>query len=119
MVIAVRGAITVENTRDSIMDGTRLMLREILAENELDLEQIIAVTFTCTSDLDAVYPAVVAREIGLTSASLMCMQEMQVVGGMPKCVRVQVLANATVAQDNVRHVYLREARTLRPDLFDM
>jgi len=116
MVRAIRGAITAKNTRESILESTRLMLQSILTENELGIDQIIAVTFTCTRDLDAVYPAVAAREMGIVSASLMCMAEMEVVGGMPFCIRVQVLVETDLKSDCIKHVYLREARKLRPDL---
>jgi len=116
MVRAIRGAITAKNTRESILESTRMMLKAILAENDLEIDQIIAVTFTCTRDLDAVYPAVAAREIGLVSASLMCMTEMDVQGSLPYCIRVQVLAETDAAPDYINHVYLREARKLRPDL---
>jgi len=116
MIRAIRGAITAKNTRENILESTRMMLTAILAENDLEHNQIIAVTFTCTRDLDAVYPAVAAREMGLVSASLMCMAEMDVEGSLPSCIRVQVLAETEVAPEYIKHVYLRGARSLRPDL---
>jgi len=113
MVRAIRGAICAENTADSILARTKMLLDEIILVNSLEIEQIISVTFTCTKDLDAVYPAVAAREMGLVDASLMCMQEMDVAGAMQGLVRVQVLAGM---QGKARHVYLGRAKSLRPDI---
>jgi len=118
MIRAIRGATTAENTSDGIIQSTDQLLREILAANTLVLDRIIAVTFTCTEDLDAAYPAVAARKMGMTDASLMCAQEMRVPGSLQKCIRVQVLAETDVAQRDVRHIYLKEARVLRPDLIN-
>jgi len=118
MIRAIRGATTAENTSDSIIESTGELLREILVANALGLDQIIAITFTCTEDLDVAYPAVVARKMGMTNASLMCVQEMRVPDSLQKCIRVQVLAETDVAQRDVQHIYLKEARVLRPDLIN-
>ena len=118
MIRAIRGAVTCENTRESICEGAKVMLEQIISKNALEIEQVVAVTFTCTKDLNAAYPAIAAREIGLTAASLMCLAEMDVPGSLEKCVRVQVLAEMDVPQKDVRHVYLRDARVLRLDLAD-
>ena len=118
MIRAIRGAVTAENTAESITTNTRLMLKKILSANNLGIDEIISVVFTCTKDLNAVYPAVAAREIGLTAASLMCMAEMDVPGSLPGCVRVQVLAETDLAQNEITHAYLKGARILRPDLAD-
>ena len=113
---AVRGAVCAENSRESILERARFLLEEIFKTNSLVNEQIISITFTCTKDLDAVYPAVAAREMGLVNASLMCMAEMDVRGAMQGIVRVQVLAEMDLPQAQVRHIYLGKAATLRPDL---
>lgn len=117
MIRAIRGATTAVNTRDGIVGAAEELLREILKVNNLDIDQVISVLFTVTDDLYAAYPAVAARNLGMVHASLMCAQEMRVVGSLPRCVRVQVTAEMKgVAQKDVRHVYLRETRALRPDL---
>ena len=116
MIKAIRGATTAENTSDSITVDTKELLQEILKANNLGIDQVISILFTATADLDAAYPAVAARELGLTQAALMCVQEMYVVGSLPKCIRVQVTAEIDVSQRSVRHVYLKEAQVLRPDL---
>ncbi len=115
-LINIRGAITCENTKDDILEKTEVMLTKIIEENNLKIEDITAVLFTATRDLDAVYPAVAARKIGITRAALMCMQEMYVVGSLPKCVRVMVTAESDKKQAEANHVYLGEAERLRPDL---
>ena len=116
MVRAIRGATTADNTKESIIDSTKKLLLEILKVNKLDIVQIISVLFTATADLDRAYPAVAAREMGMTDAALMCVQEMHVAGSLPGCIRVLVTAETDIPQKDVRHVYLRGARVLRPDL---
>ena len=113
----IRGAITVEtNTENAILSATRTLLEQIVAANELIIGDIASVTFTATADLDAVYPAVAAREMGWTHTPLLCMQELAVRGSLPRCIRVLIHWNTERAPDEIRHVYLGEARKLRPDL---
>ena len=116
--VSIRGAITTKlNTKEAILEATRLMLEAIIEANELQIEHIVQIHFSATKDLDAVYPAVAARNIGITSASLMCFQEMYVVGSLEKCIRVDVLVEQEgLTRDNVKHQYLRDAKRLRPDL---
>jgi chorismate mutase len=113
----VRGAITVaQNTRAAILSATRELLAAVAAANGLAAEDVASVTFTATPDLDAVYPAVAAREMGWTQVPLLCMQEMAVPGSLTMCVRVLVHWNTDCEQHAVEHVYLGGARALRPDL---
>lgn len=116
--VSIRGAITTKfNTKEAILEATRLMLEAIIEANGLQIEHIVQIHFSATKDLDAVYPAVAARNIGITSASLMCFQEMYVVGSLEKCIRVDVLVEQEgLTRDNVKHQYLRDAKRLRPDL---
>ena len=116
--VSIRGAITAqENTREAILEATRMMLEAIINENALEIEHIVQIHFSTTKDLDAVYPAVAARAIGITSAALMCFQEMYVVGSLEKCIRVDVLVEQDgLTRENVKHQYLKEAQRLRPDL---
>jgi len=113
---AIRGATTAINTPESILDNTTILLKEILRENIINIDQVISITFTCTNDLDAVYPAAAARAMGITQASLMCMAEMEVTENLRKSIRVQVLAEVNIPQSEVIHVYQKETRALRPDL---
>ncbi len=116
-ILAVRGAITVEsNTRESILEGTRELLTEMIKRNELEISDIISVIFTCTKDLTAVYPAVAARELGMKYTALFCCQEMDVDGSLPMCIRVLMHVSSNEGQMRMRHTYMRKAETLRMDL---
>jgi chorismate mutase len=113
----IRGAITVEeNTAVAIKSAVRMLLERIVAANALDVADIASVIFTATLDLDAVYPAVAAREMGWVNTPLLCVQEMTVQGNLPRCIRVLFHWNTECAQADVHHIYLGEARALRPDL---
>ena len=117
-LVSIRGAITVEvNSKEAILEATQLMLEEIIKANQVEQKNIIQIHFSATKDLDAVYPAVAARTIGITSASLMCFQEMYVLGSLEKCIRLDMLIEQEgLNRNNVKHQYLREAKRLRPDL---
>ena len=117
-IVAIRGAITVEkNTKEAILEASKEVLQAILSANYIDTKAIIQITFTCTKDLDAVYPAVAVRNMGITEAALMCMQEMDVKDSLEKCIRVTVLYQSDcLTQATVCHQYLKGAKKLRPDL---
>ncbi|MCL2574359.1 MAG: chorismate mutase [Defluviitaleaceae bacterium] len=118
MIRAIRGATTAENTKQSIVSATKELLQEILQANKLEIDQVISILFTATPDLYAAYPAMAARELGMIHASLMCAQEMRVLGSLPYCIRVQATVETKVKQKDLRHIYLKEARALRPDLIN-
>ncbi|HEY5587287.1 MAG TPA: chorismate mutase [Ruminiclostridium sp.] len=114
---AIRGAITVsENTKESILEGTRELLIEIINKNNLDKSNIISAIFTVTSDLNATFPAIAARELGWTDISLMCTNEIDVPGSLRSCVRVLIHFNTDKSNFDINHVYLKGATILRPDL---
>jgi chorismate mutase len=116
-VRGIRGATSVDvNDAEPIIAATRELLERIVAANGLATEDVASVIFTATSDLDAAYPARAAREMGWVHVPLLCMQEMAVVGSLPRCIRVLVLWNTDRPAGQIRHVYLRRARALRPDL---
>jgi chorismate mutase len=116
-VVSIRGAITVEeNTRKAILDGTLELLEKIEEENHLQKDRVVSIIFSATSDLDKAYPAKAARDKGYVDCGLMCFNEMAVEDSLRKCIRVLILYNSDVGQSNVRHVYLRDAKGLRPDL---
>ena len=115
-LFALRGANSVEsNTREAIIDATAVLMRELLSRNELASEQLVSCIFTVTDDLDAEFPAVAARNIGLNAVPLICAREIPVPGAVPRVVRVLVHYYADEGHDP-RHVYLGEARALRSDL---
>ena len=116
-VRGIRGAITVEaNDEASIGDATRRLLGEIVRANDVESDEIAAIIFTATPDLNAAFPAVAARQLGWQAVPLMSAIEMNVPGALPRCVRVLMLWNTPRAQEEVVHVYLDGAETLRPDL---
>jgi chorismate mutase len=113
----IRGATTVAaNDAESILAGTEELLREIVRENEIELEWIASALFTLTPDLTAVFPAAAARRIGWTLVPLLNFTEIGVPGGLPRCIRVLIHVNTERTQSEIVHVYLHEARALRPDL---
>jgi len=115
-IVCIRGAITAaENTKTEILENTTLLLHEMLERNEISAKSIISVFFTATKDLDAAYPAVAARGLGITEAGLINMQEMHVEGSLQKCIRVLMHVEGST-QTGVKHVYLKGATVLRPDL---
>ncbi len=117
MVRSIRGATTVlKNDKVEILKNTKDLLNDIIKKNNIDIEDIISVTFTMTKDLDKVYPAVSAREIGILNASLMCMQELYVENSLEKCIRVMFYINSNKKQCEMKHIYLKEAVNLRKDL---
>jgi chorismate mutase len=115
-LIALRGATTVEaNEAESILHATEELMGELLARNRLDGDSIVSCIFTLTEDLDAEFPAVAARRLGLSGVPLLCAREIDVPGALPRVIRVLLHAYADPAAV-ARHVYLREAVKLRADL---
>lgn len=111
----IRGATTVErNDRDEIIAATTELLNLVVQLNGLRSEDIAHVWFTVTPDLDAEFPAFAARELGWTEVPLMCGREIPVPGALPLCIRALVSWNTAKSQRDVRHVFLRRARELRP-----
>jgi chorismate mutase len=113
---ALRGAITVgENTTDAILDGTEELLRAVIDRNALEAGDLVSCIFTTTDDLDAEFPAVAARRIGLSSVPLLGAREMNRPGALPRVIRVLVHCYADHERP-AQHVYLRDAVQLRQDL---
>lgn len=110
-----RGATTAsENTEAAIAEATEEMLRALVKANDLEPEYIAAAWFTTTPDLNASWPATVARrQLGWTGVALMNSQEINVPGGLPLCIRVTLLINTEKRQDEIENVYLRGAVNLR------
>lgn len=113
---AIRGAISVEeNTEESVITNTKILMEKIIEDNKLVMENIVSVIFSVTKDLTKIYPAKVAREIGFSNVPLMCLQEMYVEYSLEKCIRVLITINS---EENlpIKHVYLKKAGKLRPDI---
>ena len=114
----IRGATTVEaNTREAILEAAGELLGEIIRANDIKTEDVASAYFTTTTDLNAEFPAVVARrDFGWTNIALMCGHEMDVPGSLRMCLRIMMHVNTDTPQSEVCHVYLRGASVLRPDL---
>ena len=117
MVRGVRGATTCRaNSAEDMLEATAEMLRELVVANEVSTDDVASALFSVTPDLDAVFPARAARELGWHNVPLMCTQEIPVPGALERCIRVLVLWNTPKAQQEIVHVYLHGAKSLRPDL---
>ena len=114
----VRGATTVAaDEPDLILQATRELLEEILAENEnMKPEDITSAIFTVTDDLASTFPAQAARQMGWSLVPMLCAREIPVPGSLPRVIRVLVHWNTEIPQSGVTHIYLNNAVKLRPDL---
>ena len=113
----IRGATTVtEDTADAILAATEELVREIVTANHLQPEDVASALFTVTPDLHAEFPAAAARRMGWTMVPLLNFTEIGVPGRLQRCIRVLVHVNTSHTQNDMVHVYLREAVSLRPDL---
>jgi chorismate mutase len=116
-VRAIRGATTVNrNDKEEILSETKYLLESIIKNNQLQKDDLISILFTVTQDLDATFPAISARSLGLTDVSLLCMNEINVPNSLEKCIRVLVYFNTNKNNDDMHHIYLNNAKSLRPDL---
>ena len=112
----VRGATTVtENSREAILEATRELLYVMIHANHIAPQDVASAYFSTTSDLNATYPALAARQLGWYDAALLCGHEMQVPDGLAFCIRVLIHWNTHRSNKEIIHVYLRDAKSLRPD----
>jgi chorismate mutase len=115
-LFALRGANSVdENAAEAILSATDALMRELMERNQLAAEAMVSCIFTVTDDLDAEFPAVAARRMGLNRVPLMCAREIPVPGSLPRVIRVMVHYYAEDDHE-ARHVYLGDARSLRADI---
>ena len=114
---AIRGATTLnEDERSHLHERTKELVEQIMAANGLEIDDVISVFFTCTPDIVSDFPAAAARDLGFGAVPLMCAQEMAVPGALPKVVRVMMHAELALRREQVSHIYLHEAQSLRRDL---
>ena len=117
LVRGVRGATTVEaNSRDEILSATRQLLALMMRLNGMEPEMVASAIFSLTRDLDAEFPALAARQLGWLDVPLLCTYEVDVPGSLRRCVRILVNWNTDKSQQEIHHVYIKEAVRLRPDL---
>jgi chorismate mutase len=116
----VRGATTVEsNTRDDILQATRQLLALMIRRNAIDSQDVASAIFTLTTDLNAEFPALAARQLGWLDVPLLCGHELTVPGSLGKCIRILLHWNTTKSQKEIQHVYIHGAVHLRPDLSNL
>lgn len=116
-VRAIRGATTAsENTKEAIEEAVTELLDAIEKHNRLDPEDIVSVIFTATQDLNAIFPAAIARQRAhWENVPLLDVQQMHVEGSIERCIRVLLHINTPKPQREMCHPYLRKAKSLRPD----
>ncbi len=117
-VRGLRGATTVsENSAIAITEAVEELLDWLESQNQLDPSEIVSATFSVTPDLDVLFPASIARKRpGWKHVPLLDVQQMQVAGSLDHCIRILIHLNTPLSQDTLRHIYLRRAAQLRPDL---
>lgn len=118
MIRGIRGATTIiENSESEIVSKTEQLLREMILNNHVEPTSVASVFISVTEDITATFPAKAMRRIeGWTHVPVMCMREIPVPQSLPKCIRVMMHVNTSVAQENITHIYLGDAVCLRPDL---
>jgi chorismate mutase len=118
MIRGIRGAITVEhNEAKEIVDATETLLREMIRANDVAASDVSFVLISVTDDITAAFPAQALRRLeGWTYVPVMCMREIPVPNSLPRCIRVMMTVHTTKKQEEISHVYLRDAVVLRPDL---
>jgi chorismate mutase len=116
-VVGLRGAITcTEDTKNEIDAQTQRLVKEMLARNDVANDDLVSIMVTATDDVTAAYPASAIRALGFDDVPLLGARELSVEGGLPLCVRVLVHCYSGRSRQEVVHVYLEDARSLRTDL---
>jgi tryptophan synthase alpha chain len=112
----IRGATTIEsNTAEDIQEATTDLLEAMIRLNDIAAEDVVSAIFTTTPGITAAFPALAARELGWTEVPLLCAHEMNVPGALSGVVRILLHINTRRSPSEIRHVYLRESRALRPE----
>ena len=113
-VRGIRGATTADtNSKEAILEATKELLGRLVEANDIEVDDVAAVYFTATDDLNAEFPALAARQMGWTRTALMCAREMNVEDGAGGCIRVLLLVNTDKSLEEIEFVYLRGASSLR------
>lgn len=118
-MIAIRGATTItEDTIENVKEAAIELIAEILKENEINMKDLISIIFSCTNDIKSTYPGKHIREhFNLNKIAIMHFNEMEVNNSLKKCIRVMLLVNID-ENNNIRYIYLRNAKNLRQDLIN-
>jgi chorismate mutase len=116
-VRAIRGATQLErDERDHLLERVSELMRMVLDDNDLSIDQLISVIFTATDDVRSEFPAYAARRLGLVDVPLLCARELEIEGSLPRIVRVMAHVDTELSRADVTHVYLHGAASLRRDL---
>ncbi|MBS4215861.1 MULTISPECIES: chorismate mutase [Neobacillus] len=118
MIRGVRGATTVDaNTEEAIVSATEELLAKLIEVNHIEPDSVASVFISTTEDVNAVFPAKALRNFaGWTYVPVVCMREIPVPGSLKMCVRIMMHVNTSISQEDIIHVYLKDAVALRPDL---
>ncbi|MYZ40340.1 chorismate mutase [Streptomyces sp. SID4917] len=117
IVRAVRGAIQLERDEPAhLLESVEQLVEQVMEANQLHARDLISMMFTATPDLLSAFPAAAARRLGLVDVPLMCAQELDIVGALPRTVRLLVHAESDRPRAEIRHIYLGGAAVLRTDL---
>ena len=118
-VRGIRGAIrAAENNSESIHSATRELIEAVIKANNIKLEDIVSAFFTATPDLTADFPAYATRELGWKHVPLLCAQEIDVPNAMSRVIRILFHVNNGPPQEEIKHIYLGDTKTFRPDLVE-
>ena len=116
-VRAIRGATQLEvDDRDHLLASVDELIRAVFEANDVDTDDLVSMIFTATPDLHSEFPALAARQLGIGDVPLLCTQELDIAGAMPRVIRVMLHVETALTKAEVRHVYLRGAAALRRDL---
>ncbi|MEV0268945.1 chorismate mutase [Hamadaea sp. NPDC050747] len=114
---AVRGATQLDvDEREHLLDRVAELVKEVLHSNDLDTEDLISAIFTATPDIHSEFPAYAARLMGMSDVPLICAQELDIAGAMPRVIRLMAHVDTDLPRDRITHVYLHGAAALRRDL---
>ena len=117
MLRGIRGATQLAaDTADEMNSAVAELLTKMLEQNEVDPKAIGSILFTGTSDIHSIFPATAARKLNLQDVPLICAQELDIVGGLPLAIRILMHVNTEKSQQEIKHVFLRGAKVLRPDI---
>jgi len=112
----VRGATTADaNTAEAILEATRQLLALMIRANGIESADVASAFFTTTNDLNAEFPALAARQLGWLDVALLCHHELDVPSSLPMCIRVLLHWNTDKSADQISHIYVKQAASLRPD----
>jgi chorismate mutase len=116
---SIRGATTISSDNEElVIDATIELLNKIITDNSVDSKDIVNIIFTTTDDISSEFPAVAARKIGLNSVPLLDCKQMKCKEALALCIRVMLTYNTNKTQEDIKHIYLRDAQKLRPDLLN-